>query len=75
MNPIAVQKLITELAKKGLKVEHFSDSDHPIFELIGRRRREGDGACGVFDTRKFSQGFSRSGGRECKSSASKAWVK
>ena len=34
----AVQKLINELAKKGLKVEHFSDSDHPIFELI-----EGEG--------------------------------
>ncbi|MGA7391495.1 MAG: DNA topoisomerase (ATP-hydrolyzing) subunit B [Terrimicrobiaceae bacterium] len=29
----AVQKLIGELAKKGLRVEHFSDSDHPIFEL------------------------------------------
>ncbi|HEY5952928.1 MAG TPA: DNA gyrase subunit B, partial [Terrimicrobiaceae bacterium] len=29
----SVQKLITELARKGLKVEHFSDSDHPIFEL------------------------------------------
>ena len=34
----AVQKLITELARKGLKIEHFSDSDHPIFELI-----EGEG--------------------------------
>jgi DNA gyrase subunit B len=34
----AVQKLITELARKGLQVEHFSDSDHPIFELA-----EGDG--------------------------------
>jgi DNA gyrase subunit B len=34
----AVQKLIEELAKKGLKVEHFSDSDHPIFQLV-----EGDG--------------------------------
>jgi DNA gyrase subunit B len=34
----AVQKLITELARKGLQVEHFSDSDHPIFELT-----EGDG--------------------------------
>jgi DNA gyrase subunit B len=33
-----VQKLITELASKGLTVEHFSDSDHPIFELI-----EGEG--------------------------------
>ena len=34
----AVQKLITELARKGLHVEHFSDSDHPIFELM-----EGEG--------------------------------
>jgi DNA gyrase subunit B len=34
----AVQKLITELARKGLQVEHFSDSDHPIFELA-----EGEG--------------------------------
>ena len=34
----AVQKLIAELARKGLKVEHFSDSDHPIFELL-----EGEG--------------------------------
>ena len=35
---LAVQKLITELAKKGLRVEHFSDSDRPIFELV-----EGEG--------------------------------
>lgn len=34
----AVQKLIAELARKGLQVEHFSDSDHPIFELV-----EGEG--------------------------------
>jgi len=34
----AVLKLITELARKGLQVEHFSDSDHPIFELT-----EGEG--------------------------------
>jgi len=34
----AVQKLIVELARKGLQVEHFSDSDHPIFELV-----EGEG--------------------------------
>ncbi len=34
----AVQKVIGELANKGLKIEHFSDSDHPIFELI-----EGEG--------------------------------
>jgi DNA gyrase subunit B len=33
-----VQKLIGELAKKGLKVEHFSDRDKPIFELT-----EGEG--------------------------------
>ncbi len=33
-----VQKLIDELAKKGLKIEHYADSDTPIFELI-----EGEG--------------------------------
>jgi DNA gyrase subunit B len=30
----AVEKLIAELGKKGLKVEHYSNSDQPIFELI-----------------------------------------
>jgi DNA gyrase subunit B len=35
---LAVQKLIAELAKKGLRVEHFSNSDQPIFELV-----EGEG--------------------------------
>jgi DNA gyrase subunit B len=34
----AVEKLIAELAKKGLKIEHYSNSDKPIFELI-----EGEG--------------------------------
>jgi DNA gyrase subunit B len=34
----SVQKLVAEIAKKGLKIEHFADSDHPIFELI-----EGEG--------------------------------
>jgi DNA gyrase subunit B len=34
----AVQKIVTELSKKGLNIEHFADSDHPIFELI-----EGEG--------------------------------
>ncbi len=33
-----VQKLIDELAKKGLKIEHYANSDTPIFELI-----EGEG--------------------------------
>ena len=33
-----VQKLIAELARKGLKVEHFADRDKPIFELT-----EGEG--------------------------------
>ena len=33
-----IQKLIAELARKGLKVNHFSASDRPIFELI-----EGEG--------------------------------
>jgi DNA gyrase subunit B len=34
----AVGKLINELNRKGLKIEHYSNSDHPLFELI-----EGDG--------------------------------
>jgi DNA gyrase subunit B len=34
----AIHKLIAELAKKGLKIEHYSASDKPIFELI-----EGEG--------------------------------
>jgi DNA gyrase subunit B len=34
----AVQKIIAELARKGLKVDHYAASDRPIFELI-----EGDG--------------------------------
>ena len=34
----SIEKLIGELAKKGLKIEHYSNGDHPIFELI-----EGDG--------------------------------
>src|SRR5439155_21845395 len=29
----AVEKLIAELATKGLKIEHYSNSDKPIFEL------------------------------------------
>ena len=33
-----IQKLIAELARKGLKVDHYSASDRPIFELI-----EGEG--------------------------------
>ncbi len=34
----SAQKLIDELAKKGLRIEHYADSDAPIFELI-----EGEG--------------------------------
>ena len=34
----AVEKLIAEMAKKGLKIEHYTNRDHPIFEII-----EGDG--------------------------------
>ncbi len=29
-----IQKIIGELARKGLKVDHYAASDHPIFELI-----------------------------------------
>ncbi|MEI8312565.1 MAG: hypothetical protein WCH98_17580 [Verrucomicrobiota bacterium] len=35
---ISAQKLIDELARKGLKIEHYADSDQPIFELV-----EGEG--------------------------------
>ena len=35
---LPIQKLIAELARKGLKVDHYSASDRPIFELI-----EGEG--------------------------------
>ena len=35
---VPVQKLIDELGKKGLKVEHFSNHDAPLFELL-----EGEG--------------------------------
>ena len=34
----AIEKIIAELARKGLKVDHYSASDRPIFELI-----EGEG--------------------------------
>ena len=34
----AIQKFIAELARKGLKVDHYAASDQPIFELI-----EGEG--------------------------------
>jgi DNA gyrase subunit B len=34
----SAQKLIDELARKGLKIEHYSNSDRPLFELV-----EGDG--------------------------------
>jgi DNA gyrase subunit B len=33
-----VQKIIAELTRKGLKIDHYAASDHPIFELI-----EGEG--------------------------------
>jgi DNA gyrase subunit B len=34
----SVAKLIAELSRKGLKIEHYASSDHPLFELV-----EGDG--------------------------------
>jgi DNA gyrase subunit B len=34
----AVEKLIEEMARKGLKIEHYSSGDKPIFEIV-----EGDG--------------------------------
>ena len=38
-----IQKIIAELARKGLKVDHYAASDRPIFELI-----EGEGDKAVF---------------------------
>jgi DNA gyrase subunit B len=32
------EKILAELSKKGLKLEHFSNSDQPLFEIV-----EGDG--------------------------------
>ena len=43
----AIQKIIAELARKGLKVNHYAASDRPIFELI-----EGEG-----DKRRFASAF------------------
>jgi DNA gyrase subunit B len=34
----AIEKIIAELARKGLKIDHYATGDHPIFELI-----EGEG--------------------------------
>ncbi len=34
----SVKKILEQLLKKGFKVDHFSDKDHPLFELI-----EGEG--------------------------------
>ena len=55
----AVQKLISELAKKGLRVEHFSDSDHPIFELT-----DGEGDRAVVHARVFDTGDPGEGSRD-----------
>ena len=38
-----IQKIIAELARKGLKVDHYAASDRPIFELV-----EGEGDKAVF---------------------------
>ena len=43
-----MQKLIDELARKGLKIEHYADSDSPIFELI-----EGEGDKAVAQLRSL----------------------
>ncbi len=48
----AVQKLMNELDRKGLKIEHYSNADKPIFELI---EGEGDKATvtPIFSTPKI----------------------
>ena len=52
----AVQKLIGELARKGLKIEHFADSDQPIFELI-----EGEGDKAIMHSALLHSGDSCEG--------------
>ncbi len=58
----AVQKLMSELSRKGLKIEHYSDSDKPIFELI-----EGEGekafAHAIFSTPKILETIKEIGRR------------
>ena len=66
----AIQKIIAELARKGLKVDHYAASDRPIFELI---EGEGDKAVPIryFPSRKFCRRFWRSAGAACRSNGSK----
>ncbi len=69
-----IQKIIAELARKGLKVDHYAASDRPIFELI-----EGEGDKAVIHP--FSQflrsctRFWKSAGAACRSSDSKVSAK
>jgi DNA gyrase subunit B len=57
-----VQKIISELGRKGLSIEHYTDSDHPIFELL-----EGEGdkahATPVFAVPQILQGVREMGRR------------
>ena len=71
----SVHKLIDELAKKGLKIEHYSNSDQPIFELI---EGEGDKAHGhpLFAIPEILRKRSRNWpAGSCRSSDSKASVR
>ena len=46
-----IQKIIAELARKGLKVDHYAASDHPIFELIEGEGEKATVHPAVFDSR------------------------
>ncbi len=70
-----MQKLIAELARKGLKVDHYAASDQPIFELIEGEGEKAMRRIRFFPSRKFTKRSSRSGGAACRSSASKASAK
>ena len=56
MNHTPSQKLIGELARKGLKVEHFADSDHPIFELTEGEGDKAVGSLGILSSRDSREG-------------------
>ena len=70
----AIEKIIAELARKGLKVDHYATSDRPIFELI-----EGEGEnrfrIRCFRFQRSCKRFWRLGVAECRSNVSRVSVR
>ena len=71
----AIQKLIAELARKGLKIEHYADSDKPIFELIEGEGENATRHARSSPSRESSRRSRKSAAAACRSSASKASAK